>query len=84
MPDSNKTYDQDGDGRLGYEDMKWLSKTLSQEQDEMDFPEEQFDVMCEQVGATDKLMTKDQLVEILGDGVQTIWYQLRALRKQVW
>ena len=49
--------DQDGDGRLGYHDFAWLAKAIQGE----DLPEETFDKLCEQAGATDKLITKDQL-----------------------
>ena len=56
-PIQMKPGDQDGDGRLGYHDFAWLVKTTQGEE----LPEEEFDAFCEKVGATNKLLTKDQL-----------------------
>ena len=58
-PIQMKPGDQDGDGRLGYHDFAWLVKTTQGEE----LPEEEFDAFCEKVGATNKLLTKDQLYE---------------------
>ena len=58
-PIQMKPGDQDGDGRLGYHDFAWLGKVTEDEE----LPEEAFDEVCEKVGATNKLLTKDQLYE---------------------
>ena len=69
-PIQMKPHDQDGDGRLGYDDVIWLMKATN---DEMNLEcsackdwrrsdlREGFDSGCKAVGATDKLMTRDQL-----------------------
>ena len=59
-PIQMKPGDQDGDGRLGYHDFAWLGASF-----ELDtlLPEEAFGEVCEKVGATNKLLTKDQLYE---------------------
>ena len=52
-----KPGDQDGDGRVGYHDFAWLIKASGNGE----VPEEGFDKFCEEVGAINKLLTKDQL-----------------------
>ena len=85
-PNTNPPPDQDGDGRLGYHDFAWLAKAIQGE----DLPEEAFDEMCEEYGATDKLMTKDQLYSMfeLGgeeatEAMEEILDKLGALRTKV-
>ena len=85
-PIQMKPGDQDGDGRLGYRDFAWLIKATEGE----DLPEEAFDELCELVGATDKLMTKDQLYasfELGGEEatevIEEILDKLGALRTKV-
>ena len=56
-PNQMKPGDQDGDGRLGYHDCAWLDKATGSD----DLSWATFDEVCEKVGATNKLLTKDQL-----------------------
>ena len=57
-PIQMKPGDQDGDGRLGYNDFAWLDKAIG----DGDLWEGTFDEeICEKLGATNKLLTKDQL-----------------------
>ena len=81
-----KPHDQDCDGRLGYHDFAWLTKATQGE----DLPEEAFDEICEECGATDKLMTKDQLYSMFELGgeeatkaMEEILDKLGALRTKV-
>ena len=74
-----------GDGG-GDHDFAWLTKATQGE----DLPEEAFDEMCEECGATDKLMTKDQLYSMfeLGgeeatEAMEEILDKLGALRTKV-
>ena len=64
--------------------MAWLFKVV----EDADFSEEEFDELCEVAGATDKLMTKDQLYAVLNEGGAEFFrealYKLRALQTKVW
>ena len=79
-----KPHDQDDDGRLGYEDMVWLVKARGEA---TELSKGDFDDDCKTIGATDKLMTKDQLhalYEVHGWSIEKDWAKLRALRTKVW
>ena len=70
--------DQDGDGRLGYDDMVWLVKATNTP--DAFLSAEDFDGFCEQVFAVDKL-TKDQLFSLYqGDmwSIKEDWAKLKA------
>ena len=51
--------DQDGDGKLGYDDVAWLMKATLTPPDDA-WSSKNHDEVCAVVGAADKLITKEQ------------------------
>ena len=51
--------DQDGDGKLGYDDVAWLMKATLTPPDDA-WSTKNHDEVCAVVGAADKLITKEQ------------------------
>ena len=73
--------DQDGDGRLGYTDLAWLVKATNTPDTVLS--RAAFDKICEDVGAFDKLITKEHLHSAYEAGMGSIeedWDKLKASR----
>ena len=81
-------YDQDGDGRLGYDDFLWLIKIKATNTTDAKVSAETFDEFCEVLGATDKFITKDQLYaaykEVGFGSIEQDWDKLKHPRTKVW
>ena len=73
-------YDQDGDGKLGYDDVAWLMKATHDDA----WSTKHHDEACAVVGATDKLITKEQLFASYQsrlDAIEEDWSKLKAKAK---
>ena len=70
--------DQDGDGRIGYNDMTWLMNVTAPDET---MTAKMFDAGCQMVGATDNVMNKNQLFKLFQDDAgffQEGWDKLKA------
>ena len=77
------TDDQDGDGRLGYEDTVWLMKATDPTDVQLEWSTANFAEICDFLGASDKLISKDQLYvsyESRLGSIEEDWDRIRALR----
>ena len=81
-------YDQDGDGRLGYDDFLRLIKIKATNTTDAHVSPEGFDELCEVLGAPDKLITMDQLytayIEVGFGSIEHDWDKLKHPRTKVW